>query len=345
MGIDENFIGKQSIRYPGFKNPTHIVSFVYDGKITKRLSVQSEWASSFKKDQLTSLDMAHAGMTNTIDYSIPKTTMNISGTWEHLGRSFENNTLPYIRSGTERYTLSTSVDLFKSFLSLKVDYNYLEQENFASRSYNRKWGFDVRTHSKRYPSVSLSYKPFSTFRSLSDTLQIAQRPIQGEVWTAHSSYQIKRNKKVHRFTLMYNKNSSNADTVSYSSAIAQMGYTYSNKDLSLNVSLSRMEIPVDFSDGSGMVSSYMTTIAFTKAIGKYVTIMLSPDIAFCGWGLQRKSAAGGLTFKIPDKPLTLRTMLRYSDYRLTETSPHQEIFAGQFGLNWAFKTAQNKKVQ
>jgi hypothetical protein len=344
MGSDENFIGKQNIRYPGFSHPTQVVSLLYDGKITKRLTVQSELASSFKKDQATSFDMAHAATTNTVDYAIPGIPVNVSGTWEHLGNSFENNTLPYIRSGTERYTLSTAADLFRSFLSLKVDYNYLVQENFSTTSYNRKWGFDAKTHSKRYPNVSLSYKPFSTFRSYADTLQIAQRPVQGEVWTARASYQIKRNKQVHRFTVLYNKNSSTADTVNYSSSIAQLAYVYSNKDLNLTLSLSKMDIPGNFADGTGMISSYMTTVAFSKAIGKYLNVMVSPDVAFCGWGVQRKSGTVGVTFKVPGKPIQIRSTFRYSNYKLNEAAVPLELYAGNLGMNWQFQLEKKNKV-
>lgn len=344
MGSDENFIGKQGIRYPGFNRPTQVISLVYDGKITKRLTIQSELASSFKKDQATSFDMAHAATTNTVDYAIPGIPVNVSGTWEHLGNSFENNTLPYIRSGTERYTLSTAADLFRSFLSLKVDYNYLVQENFSTTSYNRKWGFDVKTHSKRYPSVSLSYKPFSTFRSFADTLQIPQRPVQGEVWTARSSYQVKRKKQVHRFTVMYNKNSSTADTVQYSSSIAQLGYVYAHKDLNLTLSISKMDLPKNFADGTGMISSYMTTVAFSKTIGKYLNVMLSPDIAFCDWGVQRKSGTLGLTFKVPHKPIQIRSTFRYSNYKLNQAAEPLELYAGNLGINWQFELQQKNKV-
>lgn len=344
MGSDENFIGKQGIRYPGFTQPTQVISVVYDGKITKRLSIQSELASSFKKGQATSFDMAHAATTNTIDYAIPGIPVNVSGTWEHLGNSFENNTLPYIRSGTERYTISTAADLFRSFLSLKVDYNYLVQENFSTTSYNRKWGFDVKTHSKRYPNVSLSYKPFSTFRSYADTLRIPQRPVQGEVWTARASYQIKRNKQVHRFTLMYNKNSSTADTINYSSGIAQLGYIYAYKDLNLTLSLSKMDLPQNFADGTGIISSYMTTAAFSKAIGKCLNVMLSPDIAFCDWGVQRKSGTVGVTFKVPKKPIQIRSTFRYSNYKLNEAAAPIELYAGNLGMNWQFELEKKNKV-
>jgi hypothetical protein len=344
MSVDENFIGKQAIRYPGFSRPTQVLSVVYDGKLSRSLSFQTELASSFKKDQSTSFDMAHAAINSSLAYAIPRTPVSVSGSWEHLGNSFENNTLPYVRTGTERYTLGASASLFRSVVHLKVDYNYLVQENFSTTSYNRKWGFDVRTNSKRYPTLSLSYKPFSTFRSLSDTLRIAQRPIQGEVWTVRAAYQFRRNKKVHRFTALYNRNSSTADTIEYSSSMMQAGYMYTAGSLSVNVNVGRMELPASFADGSGMVSSYTATVAFSKQIGRYLNVMLSPDLAFCNWGVQRKSGTAGISCKIPGKPLTLRTMLRYSSYKVEEQAAEQEVYNGLLGLNWQFKAEKKRRV-
>lgn len=344
MSVDENFIGKQAIRYPGFSRPTQVVSLVYDGKLSRRLSFQTEVASSFKKDQATTFDMAHAATNSTIAYAIPRTTVSVNGTWEHLGSSFENNTLPYIRTGTERYTLGATASLLRSFLQVKVDYNYLVQQNFSATSYNRKWGFDIRTQSKRYPTISLSYKPFSTFRSLSDTLQIAQRPVQGEVWTARATYQFKQGRQVHRFTVLYNRNSSTADTISYSAAVLQAGYIYSAGSLSLNVNLGRIELPASFADGSGLVSSYTAAIAFSKSIGKYLNVVLSPDLAFTNWGIQRKSGTAGISCKVPGKPLVLRTTIRYSSYKLNESAAGQEIYNGLLGFNWQFNAGQKRQV-
>ncbi|MFA6152797.1 MAG: hypothetical protein WC716_15850 [Chitinophagaceae bacterium] len=343
MGQDDNFIGQQGVRYPSFNTPTQIFSVIYDGKIGKYLVVHSEVASSYKKTYSSNFDMAHSALNNSLAFMIPKTSVNINAAWEHLGHSFENNALPYIRSGTERYTIGTSMDLFKSFLSVKVDYNFLLQENFAVRSYNRKWGFEMKTHSKRYPSVSLSYKPFSTFRSLSDTLQIAQRPIQGEVWTARAGYQIKRNKKVHRFTVMYNQNSSTADTINYTSSTAQLGYMFTTPAISVNANVSRVQLPESFADGSGVISSYILGAGISKNIGKSLSVSLSPDVAFCDWGTQRISATAGMVWRMERKPLTWRLVFRYSNYKLSQAAVPMELYAGQLGLSWQFKTVRKPK--
>lgn len=344
MSLDNNFIGKENVRYPSFNTPSQIVSIVYEGKIKKNLLINSEIATSFKKSDASQLDMARSALNNSLDYTIPKTSLGFKAAWEHLGRQFENNALPYIRSGTDRYTLGTHFDLFQSFLSVKLDYNYLVQQSFASTGYSTKWGFDIKTHSKRYPSISLSYKPFSTFRTFADTFNIPQRPIQGEVWTARSSYQIKRHKNVHRFTMMYNKNTSTSDSFSYSSSTAQLGYIYTCPAISISANFSRIELPNNFADGSGIVSSYISSVTLNKTFFKSLSVSLSPDMSNCTWGLQRLSGTLGLVYRMSNKPLLFRTMFRYSKFKLNQTADAQELYAGQMGMNWQFQAIKKKKV-
>ena len=73
--------------------------------------------------------------------------------WEHIGRLFENNSIPYIRAATERYTVAGKSDFFKKFLTVGIQYNFMKQSTFASTGKSRKWGFDVKTNSRRYPTI------------------------------------------------------------------------------------------------------------------------------------------------------------------------------------------------
>lgn len=343
MGIDEKFIGSQNIRYPGFSQPSNIVSLVYEGKAGKYFSAHSEVATSIRKGQATAFDMAHSALNNTVSFRIPRTPMQLNAGWEHLGASFENNTLPYIRCGTERYTLGAATTLMHGFIGLKADYNLLSQQNFTNRSTNRKWGFEFRTNTKRYPTVMLSYKPFSTFRTVNDTFSIPQRPVQGEVWTARSSYQFKRGKRLHRFTLTYNQNNSTTDTLRYHSTTLQANYIYSYTGISLNIGTGRLTLPVNFNDGTGEQSSYIANIGLTKSVGKYVTVNISPDAAFTNWGIQRLSGTAGATFAFPRRLIAFRMALRYSGYRMKADDDPIEIFAGQVGMRWQFVPKRNKR--
>ena len=161
---------------------------------------------------------------------------------------------------------------------------------------------------------------------------------------ARSSYQIKRHKNVHRFTFMYNKNSSTADTISYNSSTAQLGYIYTCPALSLNASLSRVELPNNFTDGTGIISSYITTIGVTKAIGKLWNVSLSPDLSVCTWGIQRYAGTAGVVYRMSNKPLTFRLMMRYSNYKLKQADVPLELYAGQMGMNWQFKAVKKKNI-
>jgi hypothetical protein len=315
---DDKFIGSKNISFPSFTSPVHVLSLVYEAQaLKKNLQVRTEWAGSHRNGSRLNPGLDQLALNNSLQYHIPQTSIELKGEWEHLGRDFENNTLPYIRSATDRYSAGAAVDLFNSFLGLNLVYNYILQQNFNATAYSTKWGFDVKTHSKRYPNVSLSYKPFSTFRSYADTLNIAQRPLLGEVWTGRASYQYKRGKIIHRFTLMYNSNrTSGSDTVSYNSSTAQAGYTYTQTGLSLGATVGRIELPAGFSSGTGLMSSYIFTSTITKRISPTVELSLSPEGSTCAWGLQRLSATTGINYRFPHKPLQLRLLLRGSQYKL-----------------------------
>src|SRR5690606_8508328 len=118
-----------------------------------------------------------------------------------------------------------------------VTYNVMQQKSMAVKSTHAKWGFDIATHSKRFPSVSFSYKPFSTYRSLSDTFSIPQKPILGEVWLGKLSYQIKKQDYILRLTAVYNKNTSLMDTIESGSNTGQFNALFTRGKLNLMMNL------------------------------------------------------------------------------------------------------------
>lgn len=343
MMVDERFIGKNSAQYPSFTSPTQIPSVAYEGRFGKLLNVHAELATSLKHRQQRVFDMEHAAINTQMDFLVPKTSVSLKAAWEHLGKSFENNALPYIRSGSQRYTLGTAFDLLHGFVSAKVEYNFLTQQNLSSDAYSRKWGIDLKTHSKRYPSVGISYKPFSTFRSANDTLAIPQRPIQGEVWTLRASYQLKRHKLVHRFTAVWNRNRSTADSLQLVSETAQLSYLLSLPGLYGSLSVGRIVMPGNVTISNGEMTSYTALFSVQKSIGKSWNLALSPSLAWTDWGLQRSSTTVTLSWAMRQKPLTLRVALRQTHYKLSATSAAQDIYLGQLGLNYRFSGVYHKK--
>ncbi len=334
-----NFI-KEDIGAPSFAGPAHIVSLAYKGKVSRDLEIDHESAASFRQGDANKKIAKGNTATNTaVEYSINKLGASLKAEWEYVGKQFENQALPYIRSATERYTLGTQASFFRSFLNVGVQYNYLKQSAFSSTGYNVRWGFDVKTVSKRYPSLSLSYKPFSTFRNYADTLAIAQKPMYGEVWIGRTTYQIKKKDINHRFFLMFNKNSSNVDTQSYSTTTVQGGYILMNRKSSFNATAGYSILPFyDSTGGTSNQSSIFCGIGITRNLSKTVSINFTEDIAFGSSGLQKTATTAGCEYRFVKKPLALRCMIQYNNYKEISAIEQQNIFSGQLGLNWQFKT-------
>ncbi|HTM64864.1 MAG TPA: hypothetical protein VL093_00945 [Flavipsychrobacter sp.] len=337
---------KDDVSMPSFQKPVHIVSVTHEGTISKNLSLQNELAASYKEagNGNNILSFNSSAIKTAFEYAIPKTSVNLKGEWEHVGKDFENSSLPYINAATERYTVATTGDFFKSFLSVGIQYNYLKQETFSSTGYSTKWGFDVRTHSKRYPSFYVSYKPFSTFRAFNDTFTIQQRPLVGEVWVAKGTYQIKRKSVSHRFMLIYNQNStSTADTQNYRSKTLQLGYIYLSKGNSFNINLGWMQLPVMSMNGGPFegnlsANSYFINAAINRRLGQRFSLMLGQDLATAHYGLQRWATTTGIIYSLKRVPLALRLQGRYSSIKFNEQAERINLWQGQAGINWRFRT-------
>ncbi|XZF15212.1 hypothetical protein ACTHGU_03675 [Chitinophagaceae bacterium MMS25-I14] len=342
----DSFYSHTDIAPDGYKEPVHVVSLNYNGGIGSDLQLHSEGAVSMRKGDAVAADMDHSAVKTAAEYNVTKLQTQLQGEWEHVGRSFENSTLPFTMAGTDRYTLAGTTDLLHSFLTLGLQFNYLEQNSLSSSAHSIKWGFDIKTHSKRYPSVQLSYKPFSTFRSYTDTFNVPQRPMTGEVWTGRASYQLKKHKLVHRFTLVYNQNSSNTDTVSYHTRMVQAGYMLSSKGDAYSINTGWNSVPLaTMTDSTGAVVSSSTkntdtwfaNISITRTLSKRVSINVGQDVAIAAFGLQRAATTGGVQYRLKQWPVSIRLQARYTNYRLAENTTRTNIYGGQAGVNWQFK--------
>lgn len=326
---------KKDVSVPTLKDPTHIVSLYYDGAIAKNLQIYSEGAVSFKKSDKSKLvNKDNTAITTTVSYDVPRTNVSVSGEWEHVGRLFENNSLPYIRAATERYTAAAKSFLFKSFLTIGIQYHLLKQSNFSTTSYNKKWGFDIKTISKRYPNVYLSYKPFSTFRSHTDTLGVQQRPMLGEVWIARTSYRIRRKHHSHNLTLVYNSNSSVQDTISYYSNTTQFGYTLSTKKDVFHSNIGWASLP---SEGERNLRTYFLQIGASRRLNDQLCLNLGEEMAFAEFGMQRNSTTAGCSYSFKKLPVTSRIDVRYGKYKTDEFASKTTLWAIQLGSSIYFK--------
>lgn len=347
---NDDFFKGADLSLPSFRNPISIVAATYTGTFAKDIHVEGEYAFS---NQQRNTSSQYTDQSNAViawkersayalkaDGSLLNNNILLRGEYEYAGKHFENNTLPMMLSGTERLQLAAEGNLFRSFLRMNVEYNYMIQQNFTNTGKNAKWGFALSTHSKRYPSVSVSYKPFTTFRTFDDTLNVAQKPVLGAVWTAKANYQIKKKTYALRFSLVYNKNTSIMDTLDYSSSMIQLNTLYSTATQSLMLTLGRSGIQstsVTVPYPAFNNSSYLM-LNGSQQFGKGTGAGLSTDIAVNEMGLAKYGWGCNGFYRLPKQPLTIRLNFRNSNYKMAETQSWQHLYGGSLELQWQINT-------
>ena len=346
----DGFFKNINIATPTFFHPVHVVSINYDAMVSKYVTIEAESAASFKKQTPTEGNPNPGQGDNTAwhvssEGNIPNSSINLIGSYDKTGKQFENNTLPLSLSGTEQYKLSGKNDFFHSFLSVGLEYNYLVQNSFSSKGTSIKWGFDVKTHSKRYPTVALSYKPFTTFRSYTDTLNIPQRPLLGSVWTSRASYQFKRDGGVWRFSMLYNKCVTTSDSASYGNTLVQLSGMYSKKKISLS-------LMGGFIGQTGTNTSTIVTapndMSFANStcnytINKTYSVTGGLDIGHAVFGFCKYGFTTGLVCNAKKSPITTRLNFRFSTYQLGSGELWKELYSGNMEVAYKFKTKAMKK--
>ena len=346
----DTFFKDMDIATPTFKQPVHIVSAAYEGTIAKNVRVDGEIATSFRsgtatkiKDQLSSENLAwHINA----EGMIPKTGIHIETGYEHGGESFQNSTLPVNLSGTDLFKIAGKGDLFKSFLTLGIEYNHIQQQSFSATGNNSKWGFEIATHSKQYPSVSLSYKPYTTFRSYTDTLAVPQRPLVGAVWTGRATYQFKKTGgRCWRFSAVYNKSSSEIDTTAYGSNLVQANIIYSTKTWMAMGSVGNMDQSTNgapIADAPAHTRTTFGMVSGSYPVTKSSVLNGGIDMGVAGFGMSKYGVNAGISYRMKKLPLTTRVVGRYSSYRLTEAMGWKPVYSGSVDLLWQFKMKINK---
>lgn len=340
----DGFFKDVSLSMPSFRNPVSIISTTYNGLVGKYLNFSGEYAFSNKpmqseeaKEQVDFLDQSAYNI--KAEALIPETNIALDVGYEHAGNSFENNTLPTLLAGTDRIAVKSKGSFLRSFLTLGVEYNYLIQRSFYSKGNNSKWGFDIATHSKQYPSVAFSYKPFSTFRSYNDTLNIAQKPISGEVWTGKASYQIKRLDKVIRLAFIYNSNASTNDTIQYSSTTAQFNVVLTKKTSNLMLNFGHSDINTNLLETVYPIynNSWFGNASISGMIKEDILLSGGIDLTKAGPGISKYGCfiSSGYTFK--KLPLKISGNFRYNNFRMEELSGRQQLISGGVELTWHIK--------
>ncbi len=366
---DNDFFRNADIALPTFRSPVHIVSATYEGIIARAVSLEGEIATSFRNgsgQQLSgSLDADRIAWHLSGEGRIPKTPLTLTEGYEHGGRNFQNSTLPVGIAGTDLYKTGVKGTFFHNFLTAGIEFNHMQQQNLYATGGNNRWGFEVATHSKQYPSVSLSYKPFATFRSYNDTLAVPQRPLQGAVWAGKATYQIKRPGGVsYRFSAVLNRSTSHSDSVSYGADLVQLNAIYTDKVWM--VMLSTGQSLLNTSSGGyksdslkpAHVRTTFGTGSVSYALSKTASVSGGADIGFAPFGLSKWGLNGGLSYRMKGAPLTARISTRYSSYRLAgysgavgkdsgsgntaaEPMSWRQLVSGSIELIWQFRMKVN----
>lgn len=341
--LSDPFFKSEGISLPSFRNPAHILSFSYAGELGRYLDMEGEWASSFKQGQ-SSEARAALGLYDRSAYNLslngrlPWTPLTLGIGYEHAGQAFENNTLPVLLSGTQRLFAKGKGTFFRSFLSLGLEYNVMVQENFGSRAQNAKWGFELATHSKRYPTIQLAYKPYATFRSVNDTLAIEQKPMVGEVWTAKAQYQIKRKGHAFRFHLLLNQNKNTNDTFQYGNRMLQIGLIVNKGSTlyALNLGKSQLETNGWSSPFPGLNDQTFVNANVAGQMAQGLMAGLGGDLAYTTIGIAKAGATINASYRFANKPFMIRANARSSHYRMDDGAPWRKIISGGLELTWRF---------
>lgn len=338
---DTSFFKPQYFSQASFRQPTHILSLTYQGEIGKHIRTAGELALSNEKQQNPELPAIDRGISQRAAYNfrmeaaIPKTTLNILAAYESVGKDFENHTMPVLLAGMQRASIGGDGLFFRSFLKVGVEYNYLLQRNFTTTGRNSKWGFTAATQSRRYPTVMLSYKPFATFRTFDDTLQIQQKPVLGEIWTGKVNYQIRKKLYSLRFTLIGNKNNSILDSFRYGSTMIQLSAVYatSGSQVGTHVAYATVESSV----GEVVLPAFNKTLQVGLTGGrtlKTVSLNGSADIGFNGSGVCKYGLGLQASYNIPRLPVNLRAYCRTMQYRLSPAEDRTRLVFAGITVNW-----------
>lgn len=348
----DNFFKNMDISAPDFFQPVNIVSLDYDGIISKYVTINSEVATSIYKTDKTVPDSIYSSDKMayhfSVDANIPKTMISLQGSYDKTGKGFLNSTLPVTMSGTECYSIQAKDDILKSLLTLGIEYDYLMQDNFGEAGGNSRWGFDARTNWRKYPNLSVSYKPFTTFRSYTDTLNVPQRPLVGSVATGQSSYQIRKKGRSLRFSFMYNKSTSELDTVKYGTTIAQLSCIYSDKVW--NVSVSGGEMKVSGTDSATIAAAntmpsntVFGDFSVNYLITKTFSVSGGQDVGFAPFGFCKYGAQAGVRYRLQKLPITTTVDLRCTTYELAEGEAWSHLYSGNIDVTWDIHAKLSRK--
>lgn len=341
---DDSFFKGEGVSLPSFRNPVQIMALTHKGTLSEHIEIEAEYALSDKPSQSAEARssvglMAKSAWNVQTRITIPKTSIQLNTAYEQAGAAFENNTLPMLLAGTNRFKIEGTGDFFRSFLKLGVSYHHMLQQNLYATGTNARWGFDIATRSRRYPSVALSYKPFSTFRAYDDTLNIEQKPMIGSVWTGRISYQIKRPAFALRWHATFNRQQSIMDTLEYSNSLLQINtiYTRGTTMLALTVGSNQLQSGKEVAAFPAYNSGLFATVSAAGKLTEMLLVSGGWDIARNKMGWSRYGFFLSPIYNFRKLPFSIRGNFRYTNYIMDEVQGWRTLLSGGLELSWRFR--------
>lgn len=347
---DKQFFKDINTSLPTFKRPVHLVSINYKGVIVKNVRWEVDIATSIKSQnpEYKAIPIRDKlAYSISIEGDIPHSSVTAVASYENIGKSFENKSLPISMNDIEKVSAQLKGSFFKNYVQAGVEFNHLIQRNLMFDSKQTRWGFDVKTHGKRYPNIALSYKPYSTIRVLTDTLIVPQRPLLGQIWTARATYQLKKNHQYWRFMFLLNKSTSHLDTSNYESNTVQFNASYTKKSTTYGLNIGTLQM------NSSMKSyipewhrgkSYQLGLNGAQTLSKKIQFSEGLDLALRSTSIVNYGISLSSTVRSAKIPIQFRSSVRVNRYQLTETFAWQNRIGGVLEITWHFKHKMYEKM-
>lgn len=333
-----NFINNMELQRPTLNEPQQIISITDQYKPTEWLSINGEVASSSKN--ITKMDIGKLQNSSAVDLSadlfVPNSTYKAEIHFESTGQDFENKTMPINLKGSQRISVANSIDVLKSFLSVGVNFNYLAQQQFNQLGRNIKYGVDIATHSHQYPNLSFSYKPYSTFRSFSDTFLTSQRPLFGSVLSTSIKYQFKKERNRWLFSINWNQCKTVADSQMIQNTVVQGMVNYSKNSLStiLIVGLNEQH---GLNENLAAGNMRFAQLLFNYKLGKGTRISLGQEVGWTFFGFSKFGTSISGSYQSRRAPIVAVLSLRSNYFKVQESETGKRLFGANADVTYIIK--------
>lgn len=327
-------------------NRTAIYSLLYYGKFDKA-DIKIDFSNSQSAQQKFNIADLNNSSFNVLlaTHLLPNNDLGIA--FEHIGHQFENKVLPFLFSGTQKIKISNTGTYFKNRIMLTLEYQLLTQVAESYVGKNRKLGVQLQTKFKNKPNVSLAYKPFTTFRTVTDTHRIQQRPMMGDVFLFRSNYAFKSNHGAsYNFNLILNYNTSLIDTATYINYNTQLLAGYRNKGLNIQttfgyINSSGVAYETSVGNSNMLFNNIFESIQANVQLNQLLTMGGGFELAHYKDVIVRMGLNANASVNLLRWPLRFTLMTRWMNYNKNIAPENASFGAFNLGVFYTFTTKKD----